>query len=62
MQILITPSGDLRCVYGEAIDLSKFGQVTICRGSQVEPDHQGQWLADLAPVILPAEMPLNVNL
>ena len=29
MQIVITPAGAGRCVYGEAIDLSVLGQLTI---------------------------------
>jgi hypothetical protein len=40
MQILIEPGGNVRCVYCEAINLSKIGQLTISRGSHVEPDEQ----------------------
>jgi hypothetical protein len=50
MQLVITPSGDVRCIYGEAIDLAQLGPVTIRRGSHVEPASQGLWLADLGPV------------
>jgi len=50
MQLLILPSGQVRCVYAEAIDLAVFGRVTIRRGSRVEPDAQGQWWTDLGPV------------
>ena len=42
--------GGGRCVYAEAIDLSALGQLTIQRGSHVEPTSDGQWLADLEPV------------
>ena len=45
MQLIVTPSGDLRCIYGEAIELAQLGQLTIRRGSHVEPDSNGQWLA-----------------
>jgi len=50
MQLVISPDGTTRCLYGEAIDLPTLGQVTINRGSHVEPDDQGQWWADMAPV------------
>lgn len=50
MQLVIQPDGSLKCVYGEAIDLHALGQVSISRGSHVEPTSTGQWLADLSPV------------
>jgi hypothetical protein len=50
MQLIIQPDGSVRCLYGEAIDLAHLGQVAICRASQVEPDVNGKWLADLRPV------------
>jgi hypothetical protein len=50
MELVIGPSGDVRCVYGEELDLSVFGELTIRRASHVEPDDQGRWWADLAPV------------
>jgi hypothetical protein len=50
MQVLITPGGELRCVYDEAIDLNSLGRINIARGSYVEPDNMGQWFADLSPV------------
>jgi hypothetical protein len=50
MQLVIQPDGSLKCVYGEAIDLHALGDVSISRGSHVEPDATGQWLADLSPV------------
>ncbi|HRX78315.1 MAG: hypothetical protein H6821_05590 [Planctomycetaceae bacterium] len=53
MQLVIQPDGSLKCVYGEAIDLHALGQVSISRGSHVEPDSNGQWLADLSPVTGP---------
>jgi len=39
----------MRYVYGEEIDLSTLGPLTIRRGSHVEPDNDGRWFADLAP-------------
>lgn len=50
MQLLIDPTGGVRCVYAEAIDLNVLGSVTIERGSHVEPTPTGEWTADLAPV------------
>ena len=50
MQLLIQPNGDVRCVYDETLDLSAFGDMTISRGSHVEPDEAGAWKADLSPV------------
>ncbi len=50
MQIIIQPDGNAKCVYDEAIDVGELGVVAISRGSHVEPDSSGQWLADLGPV------------
>ena len=50
MQLLICPDGTIRCVYAETIDLAEIGHVSISRGSHVEPDQDGRWFADLAPV------------
>jgi hypothetical protein len=50
MQLVIDPHGDVRCVYGEEIELAALGQLIIRRGSHVEPDVQGRWWADLSPV------------
>ncbi|MDH3718736.1 MAG: hypothetical protein OES79_11510 [Planctomycetota bacterium] len=50
MQMIITTSGRVRCLYDEAIELSALGQLCICRASHVEPDEQGVWHADLSLV------------
>jgi hypothetical protein len=50
MDLLIEPSGTVRCVFGEEIDLGQLGQLSIRRGSHVEPTPDGQWTADLSPV------------
>ena len=50
MQLMISPCGNVRSVYDETIDLAEIGRLTISRGSHVEPDEAGRWLADLAPV------------
>jgi len=59
MELLIEPTGDLRCIYGEVIDLAQFGLLTIRRGSHVEPDSQGRWLCDLFPVSGPVLGPFE---
>ena len=59
MQLVIQPDGSLKCVYGEAIDLHALGQVSISRGSHVEPDSNGRWIADLAPVAGPRLGPFS---
>jgi len=50
MQLMIKPSGTVRCLYGEELDLHQLGSLAIARGSHVEPNSQGQWTANLAPV------------
>ena len=50
MQLVIDTSGRIRCVYGETIELSELGRLSIRRGSHVEPDQEGHWMADLSPV------------
>ncbi|WP_339685961.1 hypothetical protein [Gimesia maris] len=50
MKLLIKPDGGVRCLYDEMLDLQGLGQLHIERGSHVEPDADGQWMADLSPV------------
>lgn len=50
MELLIEPDGSIRCVYSEDIDLSQMGQLSIRRGSHVEPTADGRWTADLSPL------------
>jgi hypothetical protein len=50
MQLRVDPDGRVHCIYAEAIDLACLGTLTIRRASHVEPDEQGRWWADLAPV------------
>ena len=59
MRLVIKPDGSVRCLYNEAVDLSSLGSLTIQRGSHVEPDATGRWLADLAPVDGPVLGPFN---
>lgn len=50
MQMLVLPDGSIRCIYNEAIDVATLGRVRIRRGSHVEPNQEGKWIADLSPV------------
>ena len=50
MQLLIDARGNGRCVYDEAIPLSRLGRIKIRRGSHVEPISNGRWIADMKPV------------
>ena len=50
MQLVVDPQGAVHCVYGEAIDLATLGRLSIRRASRVEPDADGKWWAELAPV------------
>ena len=59
MELLIDPGGNVRCIYGEAIDLSQLGPLDIRRGSHVEPTADGRWLADLSPVDGPSLGPFH---
>ena len=61
MQIVIARDATVRCVYDEAIDLRALGAVTITRGSHVEPNSAGQWIADLSPVGGPLLGPFTVR-
>jgi hypothetical protein len=53
MQLIVQPGGDVCCLYGESINLSALGRLTIQRASYVEPDTDGAWWADLTPVAGP---------
>jgi hypothetical protein len=59
MHLIIDPHGSVRCVYAEAIDLSRLGQVSIRRASRVEPDQDGRWWTDLSPVGGPVVGPFD---
>ena len=59
MELVVQPDGGVRCVYDEAVDLMALGQVQITRGSHVEPDDDGHWFADLAPVCGPQLGPFS---
>jgi len=50
MQIVVQTDGAVRCLYGEELELSLLGKLSIARGSHVEPTADGEWTADLSPV------------
>ena len=50
MELVVDAGGDVRCVYGEALDLRELGRLSITRASHVEPDADGFWWADMGPV------------
>ncbi len=61
MDIVISPQGEVRCVYDEAIDLHELGPLQIRRASYVEPSPEGRWRADLAPVDGPVLGPFDLR-
>jgi hypothetical protein len=59
MQLIILPTGEIRCVYAEVIDLARLGELAIRRASHVEPAATGCWFADLSPVSGPVLGPFD---
>jgi hypothetical protein len=53
MQLVVTPKGQVRCLYSEAIDLATLGPARITRASHVEPGPDGRWHADLRLLLGP---------
>ena len=50
MQLFIQLDGEVRCLYGEAIELGSLGRLSVRRASHVEPSEDGRWFADLSLV------------
>lgn len=49
--LIIDCEGNLTTIYSDDIvDLLKEGNAVITRASTVEPDANGEWVADLAPI------------
>jgi hypothetical protein len=61
MQIVITPGGEIRSLYHEAIDLAALGSLHVRRASRVEPNEEGRWTADLGPVAGPVLGPFRLR-
>ena len=61
MQLIVKSNGAISCLYDETVDLSSLGSLSIQRGSHVEPDASGNWLADMAPVDGPVLGPFDLR-
>jgi hypothetical protein len=61
MELVVDAAGDIRCIYDEGIDLRKLGTLRITRASHVEPDADGLWCADMAPVGGPVMGPFGTR-
>jgi hypothetical protein len=59
MILRIDPTGTIRTIYGEDIDLALLGLLSVRRASSVEPDNEGSWWADLSPVNGPIQGPFR---
>jgi hypothetical protein len=57
--VVVLPGGTVKALYAEEINLAALGQPAIVRASHVEPDGQGRWHADLAPVAGPVLGPFE---
>jgi len=53
LTLVVGPKGVVRSLYHDALDLTALGRRTIVRASHIEPDANGCWWADLAPVAGP---------
>ena len=53
MELIVQSTGDVRCLYGEELNLAALGKLSIQRGSHVEPTDDGRWTADLHSVASP---------
>jgi hypothetical protein len=61
MDLVIGPSGRVFALYGEDLDLSSLGRLSIARASHVEPTPDGRWTADMRPVIGPVLGPFALR-
>ena len=50
MELVVDAGGDVRCIYGEELDLRELGKLQITRASHAEPDRDGFWWAEMGPV------------
>lgn len=60
-KIVIGQDGTARAIYDDALRpvLAALGQSQIRRASHVEPDHDGNWTADMSPVSGPVLGPFE---
>ena len=59
MQLVVEPTGQIRTIYSEDIELTALGRPSLFRASHVEPDRDGRWHADLRPLIGPVLGPFD---
>ena len=59
MELIVDAGGNVRCIYGEELDLREIGKLQITRASHVEPDRDGFWWADMGPVSGPVLGPFR---
>lgn len=59
MQLVVTTSGAVRCLYSEVFDLGSLGRADIRRASNVEPGPDGRWRVDLRPLQGPTLGPFD---
>ena len=59
MELVISPAGRVFAVYGEDLDLSSLGRLSISRASHVEPTPDGRWTADMRPLLGPVLGPFG---
>lgn len=50
VELVVGCDGGVKCIYDEALALREIGKLRITRASHVEPDAEGYWWADMAPV------------
>ena len=50
IEIVVSPSGIVRMIFDDQLDVRPIGDVSIARGSHVEPTLDARWTADLSPV------------
>jgi hypothetical protein len=53
MQLVVSPNGRVRAIYGEEIALDTLGPQEVVRAGTVEPDRDGRWHADLRLLLGP---------
>ena len=61
MKLVVSPRGQIRCLYDETIDLAALGSLSVTRASSVEPDDNGSWWADLDRVKGPLLGPFTMR-
>ena len=60
-ELIIGLGGNVRMIYSELIEPHALGDPTIERGSNVEPDQNGFWWADLSPCNGPRLGPYTIR-